>query len=131
MCNEGLFCVSEAETRQKLLRTVKKEVGVYSWSSWSRREVYSPQQAESNPHRQPTVSISKISVCLGLDRIVCCVHVCTEFYRRNVQAALIICSAAVRSYLHYLVLFNRPRGELPWIQPLQGGFFQSLSTLEL
>lgn len=25
-----MFCVSEAETRQKLLRTVKKEVGVFS-----------------------------------------------------------------------------------------------------
>ena len=32
MCNAGLFCVSEGDTRQKLLRTVKKEVGVYSWT---------------------------------------------------------------------------------------------------
>lgn len=47
---QACFCVSEADTRQKLLRTVKKEVGVFSWTLlWSRREVYSPQQVGKNP----------------------------------------------------------------------------------
>lgn len=50
MCNAGLFCVSEADTRQKLLRTVKKEVGVHSWTAhWSRREVYSPHSPWQEP----------------------------------------------------------------------------------
>lgn len=42
--------VSEADTRQKLLRTVKKEVGVNSWTAlWSRREVSSTYGAEKSP----------------------------------------------------------------------------------
>lgn len=45
------------------------------------------------------------------------------------EAALIICSAALRSYLHYLALLTQPKGELTISEPLQGGVFQSLSSL--
>lgn len=48
-----------------------------------------------------------------------------EFNRENMEAALIICSAAPRSYLHYLVLLTQPKGELTLTQPLQEAFFQS------
>lgn len=77
------FCVSEADTRQKLLRIVKKEVGVFSWTSlWSRREVYSPQQAGKKPPL-PSCWWSNRTVGFYLKRIVCCMHVYTEFYREK------------------------------------------------
>lgn len=53
-----------------------------------------------------------------------------EFNRENMEAALIICSAAPRSYLHYLVLLTQPKGELTLTQPLQEAFFQSFPPVE-
>lgn len=52
----------------------------------------------------------------GYNWVVCCVLVYREFNRENMEAALIICSAAPCSYLHYLVLLTQPAGELTLTQ---------------
>lgn len=76
---------------------------------WSRRELSSPRQPETSLHPHPAHPTARITAWFRLTPLSA-VDEAEPWRQTDLEAAPTVCSAAVRSSLHYLVLLTQPRG---------------------